>query len=318
MNNRKKYLISIDGGGTKTGICVYDCESEISHYGICGGGNYKIHGIDTVKERISECLDQLIGDCGTIPDKTRFLVLGLSGCDSPKDEQIYADMITSLGFDRKSILICNDSEMIFRSLTDEPGVCVIAGTGTIALSFESDSTVQRAGGWGAPLSDEGSGYWIGAELLRRYLNWIDGTGSYHEIFAELQKPYPNWEKEEIAAEFGALQTDQVAQWAKTIGENVEQDSLCKEIILSAGKKTAGLALSVYRKSGLSRENKLVIVESGSLFKNQLYEKSFQDTLRDSLSSAVIKFIRSEEIPAKEGIRLARKMAENLVVTQSDD
>lgn len=318
MNDDRRYLISIDGGGTKTGICVYDCENEINYYGVCGGGNYKVHGIDVVKERISECLEQLVGEGCNIQDKTRFLVLGLSGCDSPKDEQIYAEMITSLGFDRELILICNDSEMIFRALTDEPGICVIAGTGTIALSFERDSSVQRAGGWGAPLSDEGSGYWIGAEILRRYLHWIDGTGTYHEIFAELQKPFPNLEKEEIAAEFGALQTDQVAEWAKTISESAEQDALCKEIILTAGEKAARLAGSVYRKSGLSGEDQLIVVESGSLFKNHLYEKSFRDTLSSDLSSADIVFIRSEEIPAKEGIRLARKMAENLVAAQSCD
>ena len=126
------------------------------------------------------------------------------------------------------------------------------------------------------------------------------------------------EKEEIAAEFGALQTDQVADWAKMIGESAEQDALCKEIILTAGEKAARLAGSVYRKSGLSGEDQLIVVESGSLFKNQLYEKSFRDTLSSDLSSADIVFIRSEEIPAKEGIRLARKMAENLVAAQSCD
>ena len=316
MNNGRRFLISIDGGGTKTGICVYDCERDISYYDVCGGGNYKIHGIETVKERIRKCLNQLVRDSADIPAETRFLVLGLSGCDSPRDEQIYEEMITSLGFDRDLILICNDSEMIFRSLSDAPGICVIAGTGTIALSFERDSSVQRAGGWGAPLSDQGSGYWIGAQLLRGFLNWVDGTGPDNDIFTLLREPYQDWSEEEICAAFGALQTDQVAEWAKTVFDNAEKNALCREIILKAGALAAGLAESVYRKSDFSAENELTIVESGSLFKNKLFEDSFRNALENRLPSKNYLFIRSDRVPAEDGIRLAGKLAEGLSVTQS--
>lgn len=318
MSSGKRFLISIDGGGSKTGICVYDCENRTRFCDVCGGGNYKVHGIETVKERISECLERMIPDAENVPEETRFLVLGLSGCDSPRDEEIYAEMITSLGFDRDNILICNDSEMIFRSLADAPGICVIAGTGTIALSFERDGGVQRAGGWGAPLSDEGSGYWIGAEMLRRYLSWVDGTGPFNEIFAGLDGAYPDNSAEEIAAEIGSLSPDQVADWAITVFDGVSENSLCETIVRAAGHKAAELAVSVYRKSGFSEEQDLTIVESGSLFKNDLYEKSFREALKSLLPDNNYAFIRSDGIPAEDGIRLAEKMAAGPVITQSCD
>ena len=44
--DEKRYLISIDGGGTNTGVCIYDRLQGISRTKIIGGGNYKTYGID--------------------------------------------------------------------------------------------------------------------------------------------------------------------------------------------------------------------------------------------------------------------------------
>ena len=37
--DEKRYLISIDGGGTNTGVCIYDRVLDISRTKIIGGGN---------------------------------------------------------------------------------------------------------------------------------------------------------------------------------------------------------------------------------------------------------------------------------------
>ena len=50
----------------------------------------------------------------------------------------------------------------------EPGVVIIAGTGSIAYGHNGQGQAARAGGWGYVLGDEGSGYWIGRHALRRW------------------------------------------------------------------------------------------------------------------------------------------------------
>ena len=37
-----------------------------------------------------------------------------------------------MGLDLKKVYICNDSEFVFLSVADKPGICVISGTGSIA------------------------------------------------------------------------------------------------------------------------------------------------------------------------------------------
>src|SRR5690606_23304530 len=48
------------------------------------------------------------------------------------------------------------------------GGIIIVGTGSIGWGV-SGGVEQRVGGWGFPVSDEGSGAWIGCEVARRTL-----------------------------------------------------------------------------------------------------------------------------------------------------
>lgn len=318
MKNRGKYLISIDGGGTKTGICVYDTQLDAMVTDVCGGGNYKVHGAETVRNRIMESLRKLLPDSADIPSETKFLVMGLSGCDAPQDEAVYADMMTEAGFPRKLMFICNDSELIFRSLADEPGICTIAGTGTIALSFETGGKVRRAGGWGAPLSDDGSGYWIAAEMVRHFLAWIDGLDRFDPFFDRILSAYSGKSPEETAAFLGAQPPDFIADWAKTVMDEAENNELCRDIVSTAGRKTAFLTASVYGKSNFAALDSIKIVESGSLFKNALYETEFRKALSELFPLCNYEIVRSDAAPAEDGIRLARKLSEGLLSTRSQD
>jgi len=311
-----RYLISIDGGGSKTGVCVYDCRRKSSESVICGGGNYKTHGIETVRERIFSGLRELIPNEKDIPAATRFLVMGLSGCDSSRDFEIYTEMMLSAGFAKEKMLICNDSEMIFRSVTEAPGICTVAGTGTIALSFERNGRICRAGGWGAPISDEGSGYWIGAEIIRHYLNYVDGIGRSDVFFGKFRGCLLCGSDTDAAAMLASLDTANTAKWAKHVCDAAAENELCRKIVAEAAEKTARLTASVYRKSGFESQPLIRIAEAGSLFKNQLYEQCFRNHLRNILPVDNYEYIRSEGIPAEEGIRLAMKMANESVTTQS--
>ena len=44
---------------------------------------------------------------------------------------------------------------------------MIAGTGSIALSLK-EGMLQRCGGWGYQLGDEGSAYWIAKKMLNAF------------------------------------------------------------------------------------------------------------------------------------------------------
>lgn len=54
-----------------------------------------------------------------------------------------------------------------------PGILQIAGTGSNCIGRAADGSRESAGGWSSRLGDEGSGYWIGVNALRRALHAYD-------------------------------------------------------------------------------------------------------------------------------------------------
>jgi glucosamine kinase len=57
-----------------------------------------------------------------------------------------------------------------------PGILLISGTGSIAWGRAEDGREGRVGGWGQHIGDEGSGFAIGLEALRRIARHADGRG----------------------------------------------------------------------------------------------------------------------------------------------
>jgi N-acetylglucosamine kinase-like BadF-type ATPase len=68
----------------------------------------------------------------------------------------------------------------------QPGVVVIAGTGSIAYGRLADGREAQAGGWGYMMGDEGSGYDIGREALRAATQAQDGRSA----FTDYSKRFP--------------------------------------------------------------------------------------------------------------------------------
>jgi len=67
--------------------------------------------------------------------------------------------------DAASVVVVNDSLLALPAACLEDGVAVICGTGSTAVGRHGNQ-VERAGGWGYLLGDEGSAYWITREAVR--------------------------------------------------------------------------------------------------------------------------------------------------------
>jgi N-acetylglucosamine kinase-like BadF-type ATPase len=59
---------------------------------------------------------------------------------------------------------------------NQPGVVIIAGTGSIACGINARGRFARAGGWGPAMGDEGSGSYIGRRALESVVAAYDYRG----------------------------------------------------------------------------------------------------------------------------------------------
>lgn len=106
------------------------------------------------------------GDCAAI-------CIAASGVDSPELADGCRRAFLNMGFPEAAVLVQNDCEL-FLNLSQGPALVLIAGTGSICFGRGADGTLVRTGGWGHILSDEGSAFGIGLDLIRHIGNHLDG------------------------------------------------------------------------------------------------------------------------------------------------
>lgn len=100
------------------------------------------------------------------------------------------------------------------------GGVIVAGTGAVGWAVVKGKT-HRVGGWGLPVSDEGSGAWLGLEALRRVLWASDGRIPWTPLLRDLFADFANdphaivsWTATASPRDFGALTPRIVAHAAR--------------------------------------------------------------------------------------------------------
>ena len=167
-------LLGVDGGGTRCRARLADMTGTILGQGLAGPANLR-WGMDqslrAVQHAAAESLAQAglqSGDCEIVA------CLALAGAS--ESATAVDDVARSLPF-RSTVLTTDAQAACTGAHAGEDGGIIIAGTGSIGWA-RGDGRHLRVGGWGFPISDEGSGAWIGCEAIRRTLAALDGIASW--------------------------------------------------------------------------------------------------------------------------------------------
>ena len=201
-------LLGVDGGGTRCRARL--CAPSGSRLGEAAAGPANIRlGLDVsfaaVLEATQACLAQAGLSSRDLPRITA--CLALAGASEPTD--LAAAQRRKLPFGRAKITSDAHAACVGAHGGRDGGV-VVVGTGTIGWA-EHKNRQYRVGGWGLNVSDEGSGAWIGRELLRQVLWAHDGrietTTLLRRAFEQFQSdPHAivRWASGASPREFGAL------------------------------------------------------------------------------------------------------------------
>ena len=300
-------LVAVDGGGTKTEICILDLAAKRTTSIVFGSANYKSSNKQTAADNITRGFREALRAQNFRTEDVRGAVFGIAGCDTPADEQFYRGTIASLGLADGKAFLCNDSELGLLAMEDE-GICAVAGTGSIATGIAKDGRKKRAGGWGAPLSDEGSGWWIANEVLRRYLRWADGMGENSPVFARITEKCGGGKVPAAVSGIAAMTTRQIASLAQEIMRAAnEGEPLCGEIVAAAAGHIAEIIACVYRGLGFGDRPRVSTALFGSLFNDDRFRDGVAEALRTEHGIANLAFFRIEQSPANCGLSLAKKL-----------
>lgn len=164
--------LGIDGGGTKTAFTSYDeamCPLDRFELPTC---HYAQVGFDKMRAILREGIKRSEGS--SLLGEDYGIGVGMCGYgEGEESTECIAEVVIEVTAGHPFELV-NDVESAWAAGLDmADGIVVIAGTGSIAYGVHGARTM-RCGGWDYELGDEGSGGWLGKELLRAFTRQCDG------------------------------------------------------------------------------------------------------------------------------------------------
>lgn len=155
-----KYIIGIDGGGTKTLGVLWDASNKEIKRVENGFANFNVN-YEVSKANIEKTIGDLL-----IENSNTNIIIGVSGYSGLKDPNQYEKELSEK-FNTK-VTLKDDGYLALNSVDNEnnlPVILVIGGTGSIVYGLKNNKT-YRYGGHGHLLGDEGSGYNLVIEAFK--------------------------------------------------------------------------------------------------------------------------------------------------------
>ena len=273
-------LVGIDGGGTKTHVLArFSHSDQIVFDQRFGSSNYQSIGETGLLTVLTEISQALRGAFGPALDRS-VSVLGMAGVDRPEDVLVYEQSLAAAGYPGRQI-VCNDAEIALAGAHDGgPGALLLCGTGSIAMGRTVDGGVVRAGGWGALVSDEGSGYRLGIEAISAALRAYDGSGPQTVLCDEIcralkLKSLPDM-IDVIYLSSDGLPVTAVASLAPLVTANCGRPAVCRAIVTQQAGLLCDLVKAVRKQIDLPRVD--LALGGSLLLKAKEYRAVFDECL----------------------------------------
>jgi glucosamine kinase len=180
-------LLGIDGGGSRCRARLCTISGTTLGEGVAGPANIRL-GVEQSFASVLEATAQCMSGAGLSPHDTKRVVacLALAGASEPSHLEAARRHEHPYG---RAVFVTDAHAACVGAHGGRDGGVVVVGTGSIGWG-QLNGRHYQVGGWGWPVSDEGSGAWLGCEALRRTLWAYDGripwTGLLGWLFARFR------------------------------------------------------------------------------------------------------------------------------------
>jgi N-acetylglucosamine kinase-like BadF-type ATPase len=155
------------------------------------------------------------------------------------------------------IIVVGDADIALYGATEgEPGVIVIAGTGSICCGINASGTTMCAGGWGPVAGDEGGGSWIARRALRAIAHATDGRGATTSLTNAACAYFHVTNADDLSTAIYAptITNERLAGFGKYVIQVAKaKDRIAREIMAEAGRELGTSAVAVIHNLKLERE-----------------------------------------------------------------
>ncbi len=167
------YVIGMDGGGTKTKVCVMNLQGQEVDTLFGGSMNINSLGQEGVLKNMAVMFDELKSR-GADWNLLKGICIGAAGVSNPLTRETLMASVKAAGIRVQPIIFGDHQAALYGAHGQGKGMILIAGTGSICYGMDGEGSEARTGGWGHLIDDEGSGYALGRDVLSAVVQAEDG------------------------------------------------------------------------------------------------------------------------------------------------
>jgi N-acetylglucosamine kinase-like BadF-type ATPase len=183
------------------------------------------------------------------------------------------------------------------------GILVISGTGSIACTRDKSGKIVRAGGWGIPFDDAGSGYDLGRKAVAAALRDFDGRGPHTYLTKGICQALGLRQITDVVSQ--DLPQQQIAALFPLVTEaSRRRDAVARLLCEQAGQELADLALALLRRMNWQRRTVSIVCSGGVFRASAGIRRSFTRHIGRHAPRARVVLFRRE--PVEGALALARE------------
>lgn len=297
----KKYVVGVDGGGTKTISALANLEGKILKLVETGPSNLRNVGIKKAAQNMA------LGIKKVLPKKRKILstFIGLAAIGEEykfKKGEIKKEILKRLKNFKDKLIIGSDQLVAFKSGTGERnGIVLISGTGCAIHGWKGEKEL-KVSGWGW-LDDEGSGFWVGQRGFQAVFKELDGRGPKTFITKLLFQELKLKSKEALLKK---IYSEDFVRNVSLISRIVDKtankgDKIARNIMIEAGRDLAESAITIIKKLNFKNE-KFPLVLVGGMFDSKIVLETTKKEIKKVASK--VKFIQPKQKPVIGAVKLA--------------
>ncbi len=307
QNPKSKIFLGIDGGQSHTEAVIADGNGTILGRGFGGASNHAEQ--PGGRERLENAIRGSVGEAlknANLP-VVQDVVLASAHCGMTGGADYKEEIIREI-LHAENLVVGHDAPTaLFGATAGQPGIVVIAGTGSVVYGENKKGETARVGGLGYLFSDEGSGFWLAVQTVKLAICEQDGLLARAGVEDLVLKFFGRETIRQLTTDFynGKVSRDELASLAKT-AQSVALDgnaTIAAQIKIGALQLVENVNATARR---LQFEGNFSVAGVGGMFRGQLMRQYFQESLAAEVPNAV--FVEPKFNPTIGALLAAYKQA----------
>ncbi len=263
------YALGLDGGGTQCRAQLLDSAGNPVGHGAAGPCSLSAVPPAEALGAALLAADSALAEAGGSRAEVRSVCAGVAGV-SLADRRAQFLRSLEVAFPNAAVTVEPDYAIALWGATGgDPGVIVIAGTGSAAFGENALGETHRTGAYGYLIDDGGSGYGVGRGALAAVLAAADGTGPQTTLTGRVLEALNLAAISEIVPGVygGSVNRFQIAGLSRVVTEAAADDSdeAARSLLMRAGGALAHLTYGVTQRLFANAQVPFPVVQVGGLW-----------------------------------------------------